>query len=387
MATDEELLKKPITFISKNTHTTTNCGYTVLGVMDRNFELLGTQIKTYLEDINAGNVPQLECYYNIVAINSNFSNYSLTGYEHLIKTTKVLVQKSSRARQGNGTSFNSCVELNVKFMKYNVKPYKLKCFPQTGYIQITGVKHEDMQDAKDVITAVVHELTYIGLLYAPVIFKPDEYSTRDTDEYSTRDTDEYSARGTDEYSEEETEIIEEKTEIIEEKPEIIEKTIKLPEIDMDSILKSVTVDLINYKCFIITNSPRVILNAHKILYFISIGEIFIPFAKIKIPSLSECDNKLIFKVQFDNATKGKKTDITIMIYYSGKINIRGSKSIEHAKIVYEFLYKLFDTYWYDIVVLKMRTDAEMQELHKRLEHDKQEKEELIRKTLAILKNI
>jgi|688.fasta_scaffold250959_2 hypothetical protein len=342
MATDEELLEKPITFISDKVHTITNCGYTVMNVMIPDFKELGLLIATYLDDINKGIREQYNCDYNIVAINSNFINYSLIGYESLLKRSddseqdpaddkapkrakkpKKVKKKSSRARQGNGSSFNSSVQLDVKIMKLNIKPYILKCFPQTGYVQITGVKHEDMSDAKKVIISVVQELLHIKGVVDPII-------------------------------------------------------------DVDAIFSSIKIGLINYKFNIIMKNKKILLDAHKINYYLGLGELFIPNAKIILKSLEACDNKVIFKVQFDDAVIGKRTQITTKIYYSGKINITGVKYPHHSDIIYEFLYNFFDIYWYDVVALKMRTDAELLQLTERLARDKRKQHELYLKTKEIL---
>lgn len=361
METDEELLRKPIVFISEKIHTITNCGYTVKDVMVEDFTILGTMIKTYLEEINTGVRAQCQCSYNIVAINSNFINYSLNGYKHLIKhpnsyndqedeeinsdddecdeesvtesqkskkskkekKPKKPKKASSRAKQGNGTSFNSSVSLHVKIMKMPMKPYILKCFPQTGYIQITGVNKEDMSDAKEVIISIIQELFYI-------------------------------------------------------------KGVLEPNINVEEVLSTLKIGLINYKLTTNMRNKRIILDAHKIYYYLNLGEIIIPNAEIELSPLKICDNKILFKVQFEDALVGKRTQITVKIYYSGKINICGSKCIRHTDIIYEFLYNFFDTYWYDVVAIKMRTDAELLQLNERLARDREKQHELYLKTKEIL---
>ncbi|VVB71253.1 Uncharacterised protein [uncultured archaeon] len=104
---------------------------------------------------------------SILAINSNYGSLAQDGYSKLCKSKRK--RKNMRKLQGNGTSFNSalevCVRINSSINPSIIKEkniYKMKCFPSSGKAQITGVLLENYDDANAVISEFVDFLKLNG---------------------------------------------------------------------------------------------------------------------------------------------------------------------------------------------------------------------------------
>jgi len=91
----------------------------------------------------------------IVAINSNFCNVCMPGFEKFIKRTKTATGKTT---QGNNSCFSSCVEFMIQ---HEGKYYKPKLFPRTGQVQLAGGTREDLTDCRACIEKIITFLTYL----------------------------------------------------------------------------------------------------------------------------------------------------------------------------------------------------------------------------------
>lgn len=300
---DEILIQMPEKFITDNKHTTINARYILNEIMSTNVILFGNYVANYLKLLNSlegASHPLAEAREGlkskIMVINSNYVNYALEGFEEYVKLpddTKHRVRK----HQGNGTSFNSCIELITVL---NDHIYKLKCFPKTGCTQITHVLHLDMHDGDEIIADLIEEFKLINTFaQAPN-----------------------------------------------------------PEPGKQIITLSKEIDLINYKCSIVKSCERIIVNIFELSQILEEYTTFIPECTIFCPELTANDNTLSFKVKFDDACKGKKKEVTVKIHQSGKIGITGSKSIQHSEIIYEFLKLFIRDNWVKIITIIPRTDID-----------------------------
>lgn len=103
----------------------------------------------------------------IIAVDSNFNHAYNKDYYNIIinqkpKTSKRKnVRSTNRKLQGDGTSFNSTVEITILRNPNDKKVYKIKCFSTTGHIQIPGVIKEDLSDGDEVLNILVNYLNKI----------------------------------------------------------------------------------------------------------------------------------------------------------------------------------------------------------------------------------
>lgn len=100
----------------------------------------------------------------VVAVNYNFGNKALKGFERFIKSA---VKKKTRYRQvqGSGKCFNSAVE---PVIIYKDNPYFIKCFSTTGNTQIPGVLYTDMRDGIQVLHLWVDYLNKQNITDIPI---------------------------------------------------------------------------------------------------------------------------------------------------------------------------------------------------------------------------
>lgn len=327
---DDALIQMPERFITENKHTTINSRYKLSGIMIEDVVLFGSYVANYLNVLNSSPDHPAAAFREklrskIMVINSNYVNYSIEGYEQYVKVpddTKYRVRK----HQGNGTSFNSCVEL-ITVMNDHI--YKLKCFPKSGCTQITHLLYLDMHDGDEIIEDLIEEFKLINTM----------------------------------------------------------ANFQNPEPDHQIITLSREIDLINYKCSIVKSCERIIVNIFELSQILEEYTTYIPNCIIFCPELTTNDNTLSFKVKFDDACKGKKKEITVKVHQSGKIGITGSKSIQHSEIIYEFLKLFIRSNWSRIITIIPRTDVDQMEVERERARVEMLKEKAIEEALLKAKKI
>jgi hypothetical protein len=109
--------------------------------------------------------------YGIYVINSNFTNLCRPGYESHIKQPKEMVR-----RQGNGSSFGSCIEFLILLKSDSTKFYKPKCFPQDGIIQILGIRHANLSDAHEVVKYIIELFKNVMDIEEPIQIQSERKS-------------------------------------------------------------------------------------------------------------------------------------------------------------------------------------------------------------------
>lgn len=163
---DEVLIRKPINFISPLSKPTT-INYSMKGFKFTmlNFQQLSQAIHDYIVTQNDAGADYTveDNQAKVIVLNSNFHNVAISGFESYVKHESDKVRKTTRSVQGNGTSFNSAVELIVltKIPGRVIRAYKTKCFPQTGLIQIPGVLCLDLSDGRLVVNAIINMVNQI----------------------------------------------------------------------------------------------------------------------------------------------------------------------------------------------------------------------------------
>jgi hypothetical protein len=96
----------------------------------------------------------------IVAMHSNYFHHVLPGYAEQEKKKKKTVEyptslkQKTRKKQGDGTCFGSAIEPAV-LHPVDGGIYRMRYFPSSGVIQVTGVHKEDLSDGKIVIELLV----------------------------------------------------------------------------------------------------------------------------------------------------------------------------------------------------------------------------------------
>jgi hypothetical protein len=249
----------------------------------------------------------------LLAVNSNFGHSCQPGYENLLKhvkppSAKKLVKGKPRKFQGDGTYFQSAIELIFRINHPDVDPgkiYKVKFFPTTGETQIPGVILPDLKDGDIVLSLFVDYLS--SVLESPVVIHSSNPN-----------------------------MLNYKFCVI----------CKSPRVLID------TVALTNYmiameKLKICSANPikSVELEGHGWVVIIPpypIRETVPPFHGNKVSFLME----------------GEKREPRINIFGSGKINILGSDTMEFADLIYNFFVELFTANWNKLIAVTPRKDAD-----------------------------
>lgn len=117
-----------------------------------------------IQESNESFITCIEPNVHVVALNSNFGHKTYEGYtllnkdpklEHNIakkKKKKSVGNKQQRCKQGDGSSFNSATEANIRLVvNGKAKIYHLKMFIATGSTQVAGCRNPDMSDAYEVL--------------------------------------------------------------------------------------------------------------------------------------------------------------------------------------------------------------------------------------------
>jgi len=102
---------------------------------------------------------------SLVGFNSNFGHGCRPDWAGVLQPKarrKKRACERIRAVQGDGTSFNSSVEIIVSFGLPGDKLYKIKCFPSNGQTQVPGVIREDLSDGHDVLALFCRHLVAAG---------------------------------------------------------------------------------------------------------------------------------------------------------------------------------------------------------------------------------
>lgn len=268
-----------------------------------NMSLFVCTYKCFIEGIDMGFeelTKILQPRGNIVAINSNFGHKSLPGYEHRIKTPSVVVKptdvkKKTRRRQGDGTCFNSAVELVVILPHVrNIpagKTYIVKCFSTTGQVQIPGVLLPDFTDG----IAVINEIIPFINEQLGTQAKVSTHSTSMLNYKYIIDLDKFRREKSD-------------------NPELYKTTIRLQRLSE-------------------------IIGAHA----------NDPAGRFIITGITTGGSlDTIFSCQFKTPTRA----IRLKLFQSGKVNILGSDSQESAIMIYLFMTNIFLTYWEQLICEK-----------------------------------
>jgi hypothetical protein len=298
----------------------------------------------------------------VLAVNSNFNHSCQPGYEHLIKRPKERVvatgpQKSkTRTLQGDGTCFNSAVEPVIQIKHPGLragKRYNVKCFPTTGETQIPGGIMPDFSDANavlDALVAYINELR-LGDLVTPPAPAPVPRGAPPATGGAGRPL-----------------------AAIEAAARAAAREVELK----DAPRKLVTVakresSMINYKFRLNRNSPRILLNLHRLARYMGILE-RTKLVRGKVPTTAQLqlfsdwdvivlppylvretkppveDGKASFR--FVVGTRMPRVNAFLM----GKINILGANSPECGDAIYAFLQELLRANWTMFVGLEPRRD-------------------------------
>jgi hypothetical protein len=139
--------------------------------------LIGLKSMTIKPDVFIKSIKMIDNHF-VKAVNCSFGHYALPDYQHLIKTKKkkkkVSKGKRPRVQEGDGTAFRNSIEFTVYFDKAQTKEeaelmeniikykrrvepkdYKIKFFPRTGTIQLTGGVLRDFSDGRYAMESVV----------------------------------------------------------------------------------------------------------------------------------------------------------------------------------------------------------------------------------------
>lgn len=257
----------------------------------------------------------------VVAINSNYGHACWPGYEHLLKSPKIPLDRHTPSRgrvrkvQGDGTCFNSAVEpiLVIKHPGISVdKIYKVKCFPTTGETQVPGVICSDLSDGNAVLKVFVN---YLNGLHV----------------------------GTDP--------------------------------NLQITILSEQAKMLNYKFAVNRINPRILINLPALAKYMQSLEnmkaikgciltddqkkVFEKWSKLILPPYTVRETKFSaddVKVSFifDSISRGPR----INIFQKGKINILGADSVESAKYIYEFFLEMFTANWNMLVCIQPLRDSE-----------------------------
>jgi hypothetical protein len=277
----------------------------------------------------------------ILAVNSNFGHACLPGHEDLLKEPKPVVESSvpscSRVRklQGDGTCFNSAVEVVVRVdhpLLPAGKVYSVKCFPSTGKTQVPGSILPDRADAHLVLVEFVAYLNDIGV--------------GDVDD----------------------------------SPEAA--TLEVGVIDAEAApatRKTITIDdegptMINFKFRLNRNAPRILVNPQALSEYMCMLETAKCVVGASVPDSWPYDEwpQAVLPPYLVRETKSAQDDVKVSfgmriggrvprinVFQGGKVNILGASTDESAQLIYEFFVDLFSTYWDKLVTIQPKRDSEL----------------------------
>jgi hypothetical protein len=301
-APDKVLVQKKHNFMTEFTDPTTiTYKANIKNMSIKNLEELSEKMGEYYK------LHENKENYGIFAINSNFINISKPGCEKYIKFGK---STSAPNKQGNGSSFNSCIEFVIKRKNEpNVKIYKPKCFPQDGMIQLSGAKQLDLSDAHEVVGYII-ELFQNLIAY--------EFIEGDENMY---------------IDEEKTSLINFKFNLYFWAPTCI---IDIPVLQI--ILCDIADTMPLWSDFEIEKDDEYMAGIKTLKDMLP--------APMTLPRHRILDNKMNFNIKYSDKYK-----IVIKMELGGKYNITSSKDANDSFIVYSWVKTLFDLFWYKLITL------------------------------------
>lgn len=238
-----------------------------------------------------------ELEFPVIAVNSNFGNKALEGYEKYIKTESKKKPKhknkltKERKRPGTGTAFGSGIELVIID---NDRPFKAMCFPQNGGVHINGSIMRDFSDAKSVLSVFIK-------------FLNDHQMYDDTEDM------------------------------------------------MQISVNKEGPSMIDVKFNVIRISERIIINLEKLCHYIRLTPCHYELSRANVITASST------KLEVAYIIPDIKTIPIIRIFPKGKINILGAKSYEYISIVHAQISNIISTYWDEIVSLIPTPDSDEDE--------------------------
>lgn len=297
----------------------------------------------------------------LLAVNSNFGHAAQPGYEYLLKAPKPPPERRVPARgrprkvQGDGTCFNSAVEPVVAIDHPGIsdeKVYFVKCFPTTGETQVPGVICPDLSDGHDVLAAFVAYLNELGvgdpdtstgavLARAAAAPRGREPAAGDFDVRAWGPS----------------------------------ADAGVPACRKPVVIASEQPKMLNYKFRVIRNSPRVLVDLHRLaIYLQHLEELkisedaqpseqqvarFAGWPAVVLPPFTVRETKRPtddVKVSF--RFEGESRAPRINVFQEGKINILGADSVESAERIYDYCVRLFTANWSMLICLQPRRDLE-----------------------------
>jgi len=261
----------------------------------------------------------------VKALNSNYGHYCQPGYENFLKHPKLVKKRTTsrlgnrgvaaprkqRKPQGDGTCFNSALEVTIipdadtappaiqKILENNPsKHYAVKSFPTTGQTQVPGVISPDLVDG-----------TYVAQLWAK--FLSGARVGSDPDKAVT---------------------------IISERP-----------------------IMMNYKFHLLRKSERIILNLQGIVDYLEglkTGSDLLPYPIREIKSPQDSQNlsfKCVCPTHSTDYKNGVKK-VRVNVFHRGKINILGASDAKSSLAIYDFLAALMRRKWSEFVNLQPLPD-------------------------------
>jgi hypothetical protein len=271
----------------------------------------------------------------VLAINSNFGHVAQPGYEHLLKTKKASAPRTGPSRsherkpQGDGTCFNSSIELAVSIEHEGVKDDKLyfiKCFTTTGETQVPGTICHDLSDGHAAVQTFVDYL--------------NGFPVGDLEPGST--------------------------------------TRRLPVVAI-----SERANMIDVKFRLNRSSPRILVNLHHLFVYLNALEttqvtaraplaastaahfegwpvVVLPPYAVRETKPPTDDVKVSFHLVVDDSGVSGQAprQPRINVFQGGKINILGADSMKSCQLIYTFFVELFARNWEMLVCLQPRRDSE-----------------------------
>lgn len=282
----------------------------------------------------------------LLAVNSNFCHAAQPGYEHYIKTPDPAPPKPvedytpsrgrRRKKQGDGTCFNSAVELVVRID--GVAPDKVylpKCFPTTGEVQVPGVIRADLSDGPEVLRALVDYLDELQVADPP---------SDDEDE------------------------------------DPLQRQRQQQRVCKDIVIRSHGPNMLNYKFRLRRNSPRILIDLRSITQCFRALEASKAIAGAALTE-AQADQlrgwedvlppffvretkpptdgiKMAFRFTKPGQRGGTRRR-RVNVFQSGKVNILGAETVEDSEKIYGYFVRLFAANWSKFVCLQPRRDAEL----------------------------
>jgi hypothetical protein len=312
------------------------------------------------------------CNFTIIAVNTNYNHFCLSGCESelISKKKKKKNQQKKRQTQGDETVFHSAIQLtillNMQYSDYillseldrsNVKKYYIKVYPTTGTTQIPGIINSDLSDGYQLIDGLINYMNCMATLdtatanLATLDTATANLATLDT---ATASVDTATASVDTAMASVDTATASVDTEIIV-KPDHI-----------DYIASNITIIMINYSTSLNIINPRLLFNLNALgEYIYLLQELFIyegmtelwaidkfkegKFAKynsIILPPFLIMDTKLMnndkhisfsFVTLKEDFTLKKGKNAVVKVFQGGKLNFLGLKDPTIIELIYKFI--------------------------------------------------